>query len=372
LLLKNLWNFPRAFLQSFVSAIFLPADALPSSTRLRARESAHADVRPPAFKRTTEMRGRMQRLRRILSAVALAAVASAPAFADGNAGAARAEEVLKQARAALGGEEKLRGVQGLSIKGKFRRVMQEREMSGEREFDLLLPDSFMRTESIAFPGMPTSLTNSRAVSGGTFWTTGGGRAGGMIIMRGDGQEPTPEQKAKAEQEQARQMRAEMARYVLALLLTAPPDFPLEFKYAGEATAEDGSADVIDAAGPEGFSARLFLDKQTHLPLMLSYRAPKPRVFTMTMRQPGGGHGGGKAGGKTQEELIKEAQDRMKAEGPVKPEEVEMQVRFEDYRETSGLLLPHRITSGAEGETSEEWDIKSYALNPPFKADKFQK
>jgi hypothetical protein len=316
----------------------------------------------------------MHRLWRILSALALAALTSSAAFADGSAGAARAEEVLKQARAAVGGEEKLRGVRGLSMKGKFRRVMQEREMSGEREFDLLLPDSFMRTETVALPGMATSMTNSRALSGGLFWTSGGGRAGGIIIMRSDGQEPTPEQKAKAEQEQARQMRAEMARYVLALLLTPTPDFPVQFNYAGEATADDGSADVIDAAGPDGFAARLFLDKQTHLPLMLTYRAPKPRVFTMTMRQDGGGHGksDGKPGGKTQEELVKEAQDRMKAEAPAKPEEVEMQVRFEDYRGAGGLLLPHRISSGPEGETSEEWEIKSYTLNPPFKADKFQK
>jgi hypothetical protein len=315
----------------------------------------------------------MQRLRRILSACALAAVAAFPGLADGNAGAARAEELLKQARAAVGGEEKLRVVQSLSIKGKFRRIVQEREMSGEREFDFLLPDSFMRTEALTIPGMATSVTTERAVSAGQFWTSGGGRRGGTVmIMRGDGREPTPEQKAKAEQEQARQMRAEMARYVLGLLLNAPADFPLQFNYAGEATADDGSADVIDATGPDGFRARLFLDQQTHLPLMLTYRAPQPRVFTMTMQQPPHGRGDGKAGGKTQDELIKEAQDRMKAEGPVKPEEVEMQVRFEDYREAAGLLLPHRITSGSEGETSEEWEIKSYTLNPRFKADKFQK
>jgi len=309
----------------------------------------------------------MRRLWRTLSAVALGAVTTGVALGDGNAGAARAEEVLRLARAAVGGEERLRGVQSLTIKGKFRRVVQEREMSGEREFDLLLPDRFMRTESLVLPGMATSVSSTRAVSGGQFWTSGGGRPGGMmIVMRGDGGEPSPEQKARAEQEQARQMRAEMARYVLALLLGAPADFPLRFNYAGEATADDGSADVIDATGPEGFSARLFLDKQTHLPLMLTYRAPKPRVFTMTMR-PGDGHKG-----KSPEELVKEAEDRAKAEAPAKPEEDEMQLRFEDYRESGGLLLPHRITSGADGETTEEFEVRSYALNPRFKADKFQK
>jgi hypothetical protein len=317
----------------------------------------------------------MQRLWRILSVVALAGAAAGLALAEGNGGAARAEEVLKQARAAVGGEGKLRGVQALSIKGKFRRVMGEREMSGEREYDFLLPDSFMRTETVSLPGMATSMTSARAISGGQFWASGGGRAGGFVIMRGPGgEEPTPEQKAQLEKEQARATRAEMARYVLALLLNAPADFPLQFNYAGEATADDGSADVVDATGPDGFTARLFLDKQTRLPLMLTYRAPKPVVMTMRMGAPGGGnnnhpHGGG---GKSREELLKEAQEKMKAEAPARPEEVEMQVRFEDYKEVSGLMLPHRISVGYDGQTNEEFEVKSYALNPSFKADKFRK
>jgi hypothetical protein len=36
------------------------------------------------------------------------------------------------------------------------------------------------------------------------------------------------------------------------------------------------------------------------------------------------------------------------------------------------MLPHRITQGSDGEINEEWDIKTYELNPQFKADKFQK
>ena len=303
----------------------------------------------------------MKRFSRAL-ALALAVALTAVALGHTRPEASRAEEVLRQARAAIGGEAKLRGVEGLSIKGKFRRVIQERELAGERELDLLLPDKYMRTESLVMPGMGTSVTNSRAVSGADFWASGGGR-GGVIMMRSDGKEVTPEQKERAEKEQARQLRTEMARYVLALLLTPSESFPLQFTYAGEATADDGSADVIDASGPEGFSARLFIDKTTHLPLMLSYRAPKPRVVMMSMQQ---GHG------KSPEQLTKEAQEKMKTEAEPKPEEVEMQVRFSEHREAGGLLLPHRITVASDGETTEEWEVKGYTLNPQFKADKFQK
>ena len=261
----------------------------------------------------------------------------------------------------MGGEEKLHGVQSLSFKGKFRRVIQDREMSGEREFEFQLPDKFSRTESFLAGGSTTSITSTQTLSGAESWSSG---RGGVIFMRGDGREPTAEEKERAAKMATQRMRAEMARYVLALLAAPPADFPVEFTYAGEATADDGSADVVDASGPDGFAARLFLDKQTHLPLMLSYRAPKPRMLTMSV-QAGGGH-------KSPEEAAKEARDKMKSDAAARPEEVEMQWRFSDYRAAGGLLLPHRITSGPEGETTDELEIKSYAINPQFKAEKFQK
>jgi hypothetical protein len=101
--------------------------------------------------------------------------------------------------------------------------------------------------------------------------------------------------------------------------------------------------------------------------MLTYRAPKPRVFTTMMRS---GDGGDK---KKQEDALKEAREKAAQElATAKPEEVEMQLRFADYRKTGGLMLPHRITQGTDGEVNEEWEIKTYEFNPQFKADKFQK
>ena len=298
-------------------------------------------------------------------AFALAGWGHAPA--ETKPAAARAEEVLAKARAAVGGEAKIRSVRGLSIKGKYRRVIGDRDTSGEGEVDLLLPDKFMRTESFVVGGLGTSVSNTRAISGGEFWTDGTGRRGGqMIVLRGDGRELTKEEMEEARKRQAQVMRAEMARFVLALLLTPQPDFPLQFAYVGEATADDGSAEVIDATGPEGFSARLFIDKQTHLPLMLTYRAPKPRMMMLTIT--GGGHNAGKK----PEELEKEAREKLKEQAAAPPEDVEMQWRFSDYREAGGLKLPHGISMGSDGETNEEWEIKSYTVNPEFKADKFQK
>jgi hypothetical protein len=226
----------------------------------------------------------------------------------------------------------------------------------------------MKADTLIVGGSSTSFTSYRALNGSESWAGGGaGGNGGMMFISRDGSKPTKEQMEKIEREQAQRFRAEYARYMLALLLTQPSGYGLEFTYAGEAVADDGRADVIDATGPENFAARLFLDKETHLPLMLTYRAPKPRVFTTMMRS----HGEGDK--KKQEDALKEAREKAAQDmATAKPEEVEMQLRFTDYRKTGGLLLPHRITQGSDGEVNEEWEIKTYEFNPQFKADKFQK
>lgn len=308
----------------------------------------------------------MQRFINLVCLLTLFVAGSFSALAESKGEAGRALEILKQARAAIGGEEKLGAIQSLTLKGKFRRVIQEREVAGEREFNFLLPDKFMKSDTLIVGGSSTSFTTYRALNGSESWSGGGpGGNGGMMFMSRDGSKPTKEQLEKMEREQAQRFRAEYARYVLALLLSSPSGYGLEFNYAGEAVADDGRADVIDATGPEGFAARLFLDKESHLPLMLTYRAPKPRVFTAMMRSTDDK--------KKQEDIVKEAREKAAQDlATAKPEEVEMQLRFTDYRKTGGLMLPHRITQGPDGEVNEEWEIKTYEFNPQFKADKFQK
>lgn len=309
----------------------------------------------------------MQRFINFACLLTLLAAVTCTAFARENGEEARALELIKQSRTAIGREEKIASIQSLTLKGNFRRVVQEREFTGEREFNFLLPDKFMRSDTMLIGGSSESITTYRALNGSQFWSGGGpgGRGGGTFIIGGGGAKPTPQQLEKMELEQALRFRAEYARYVLALLLSSPPGYAIEFKYAGEAVADDGRADVIDMTGPENFAARLFLDKETHLPLMLTYRAPKPRTITSIMRS-----GDDK---KKPEDHMKEARDKAAQDmATAKPEMVEMQLRFADYRKVDGLLLPHRITQGFDGEVNEEWDIKTYELNPQFKADKFQK
>ena len=87
--------------------------------------------------------------------------------------------------------------------------------------------------------------------------------------------------------------ARFARLALGMFAASPAAFPLEFTYAGEAESADGKADVIDVKGEGEFAVRLFVDQQTHLPLMLSWMDKEPLVMTMGTGGPGraGGPGG---------------------------------------------------------------------------------
>src|SRR5690349_7443539 len=128
-----------------------------------------------------------------------------------------------------------------------------------------------------------------------------------------GQQASPEQ---MEQMLRRIYQAELARYVLAMTLAPPASLAVEYKYACESDVDGEQADVLDVSGPDQFAVRLFFDKKSHLPLLLSYRGPKPRIVTMT-RSAGGG-------ARKPEDLEKakdEAQKKLQAGGPVTPEEV---------------------------------------------------
>ena len=298
---------------------------------------------------------------KLLLILTLILSSASAAFADD----ARAQEILKQARQAIGGDEQLQKIQGLQIIGQYRRVFGERQMGGDREISILLPNKYLVEDAMNAGGLSTAMINTRGLNGDKAWSGNSGGGGGMIFrMAGPGgQQASPEQ---MEAMLRRIYNAEFSRYLLAMILTPPPSFAVEYKYAGESDVEDAKADVIDVSGPDNFAVRVFFDKSSHLPLLLSYRGPKPRVVTMS--RP--------AGSAAKPEDIKkareEAEKKMHAEAPPVPEEVEFYIRLTDHKRVNGVMLPHKLTFLTESEVSEEFEISKYQVNPQFKADHFDK
>jgi hypothetical protein len=301
----------------------------------------------------------MKKLLSFAIIVTALSISTSSALADD----ARAQEILKQARAAIGGQEQLQKIQGLNINGQYRRIFGERQLGGDREISILLPNKYLIEDSMNPGGLATSMINYRTLNGEHAWNGQSGGGGGMIFRIGPGgAQATPEQMEAALR---RMLQIEMARYLLALTLTAPESFAVDYKYAGESDVDDAKAEVVDVTGPENFAIRLFFDKATHLPLLISYRGPKPRIVTMT--RP--------AGGQVKPEDVKKAREDAEkhlAESPSQPEEVDFYIRLSDHKKVGGLLLPHKFTFLTGEEVSEEFEVSKYQLNPQFKSDKFEK
>ena len=266
------------------------------------------------------------------------------------AGDDRAAETMEAARSALGGP-RLEALTSLSAEGAFRRLLGEREMEGELVVEIALPGRIRRTEHTGF-ARGTAFTRTTGLDGATFWSDSANRDGALSERLG-GAGRTPPSDADRERFfalQERQLRRELDRYLLVLLLrtTSPP------KYAGTADSPDGRADVIEVAGHDGAPLRLFVDRQTHLPLMLAYRDVMPLIIRRGARPA-------RRDPEQTREMMEDA-----------PREAAMELRLEDYRDVDGIKLPHRLTRTAGGAPVEEWTIERFTVNPKFKPETFQK
>lgn len=149
---------------------------------------------------------------------------------------------------------------------------------------------------------------------------------------------------------------EMLRTAFALLLTAPEGVDVGYTYAGEESVDGNSCDVINAEAA-GSSFRLYLDKSSHLPRMMTFQGVKPMVFTVTTRE-------GEAKGTGGEPHV--FTRKIGA-----PETAQFAVKFSDYRSVNGVQLPYRWTQTVNGKDDETVDITGYEINPANIADKFK-
>src|SRR5262245_51825355 len=95
----------------------------------------------------------------ILSLIAIITI-PALALAQAPDAKAKAEEILKQARAAIGDEKKLKELQGLSITGTARVGAGDRQMENELEIEVLMPDKVKKTIISPFATIVTTLNGA--------------------------------------------------------------------------------------------------------------------------------------------------------------------------------------------------------------------
>ncbi len=314
---------------------------------------------------------------------------------------AKAEKILKQARAVIADESKFKSLVGLQANGTVRQTFGERQMESELEIEIMAPDKIRKNTISSF------ATITSVLNGDQMWNDfvpavgmGGGMGGGMRVMMGGGG-PGGAASPMASYMQLQQKR-ELLQVLLGWFLTPPPSSQMQFAFVGEAPGPEGTRlDVIDGKSADGLAIRLYFTQDEHRLLGLSYKAKQAR---RGFGGGGGGGGGGRPQGQpgqgggqpgqggpppagqqgqagqpgqqgqrpqmTPEERERRTREAMEAFE--KSPEVDYRWVFEDYKGVGGFNLPHRLTKIEAGTPTEEWTFAKIKLNAKMTADKFVK
>lgn len=141
--------------------------------------------------------------------------------------------------------------------------------------------------------------------------------------------------------------SEMLRTTMALLLTAPNEAGVTYKFLGEGNVDGYPSNIIEV-GSNGGSFKLYLDASSNRPQMISYQARNHHVV----------HFEGKEDGK---KILMKRHNKMA--GGDMPASRTVEVKFSDYRAVGGLLLPHRWTETVNGKAMQNIDVTGYEINP---------
>ena len=309
----------------------------------------------------------------------------------------RALELVRLARQSIGGEQAIDNVRSLTISGRATKTFEfdnvAKTEQGEWELNLQMPDKFSKMikmrhenesgektenkqfdfvvvrqgelkEKIALPTEDGSAKKDvvvvRKIDGDNV-VVKKGEGDNSIVKGEDGKIADrrvilyKDAKDSPAGIGAAMHHNELARTTLFLLLTPPQGVDVTYTYAGEGSVDGASCDIINAVA-SGANIKLYLDKTSHLPVMMSYQAPKPfmiRIQKEDVKPDANGD-------------VKVLRDKLPA-----PELAEFQVKFSDFRTVGGLQLPHRWTQTVGGKDDEVIDITGYEINPANIDSKFK-
>ena len=233
-----------------------------------------------------------------------------------------AQAVVAAARDALGGEQRLSAVTSFIATGRTRQIRGNNLVPIEFEINCELPDKFVRKDEI--PAQDSDATVN-------------GFVGDQLIVN-----PAPVARAggpplqAAAQQRLVTAKQDFARLMLGVFAASFSPYPLTFKYLAEGEAPEGKADILDVAGPANFSARLVVQRDTHLPVMVMWQAPGPPAAPNTPPAP-----------------------------------VEHRLYYADFRDVNGTKWPFRIRHAVAGQTIEETTFDRIRLNVKIDAKKFE-
>ena len=320
--------------------------------------------------------------------VGVVVVGLAVALARPHGQAGDPSKILGAAREAMGGEKRLSAVKTFVATGRTRQVRGDNLVPIEFEIACELPDKYVRKDEIpAQESGPTAtgfngdaLIQVPAASAPAMPGTPG-RAGGPASP------PTEAQLAAARKARVAAVKQDFVRLTLGMFATSFSSYPLTFTYVSQAEAPQGKADVIDVKGAANFAVRLFVNTETHLPIMVSWQLAAP---PMGRGGPGAGPGPGPGRGPSPAPgqmpvptpPAPASQGPPPGAAPVPPGATsaapgtpaaprETRIYYADYRDVDGMQFPFRLRRAVAGDTVEETTFDRFKINVKIDPKKFE-
>jgi hypothetical protein len=263
-----------------------------------------------------------------------------------------ANAVLAGARMALGSEARLSAIKTVTATGRTRQVRGENLVPIEFEIAIELPSKYVRKDEVpAQESGPTTI----GFNGDDLIQEPAGPPQGRA---GAAPPASPEQAAAANRARVVGVKQDFARLMLGMFATSFPSYPLTFTYVGQAEAPQGMADVLEGKGAPNLTVRLFVYKDTHLPVMVTWQGAPPG--------PPRGAGPGRPGGPPPDGAVRGAPPPS---APAASQE--NRIYFADYRDVDGVKWPFRLRRAVGQDTVEETTFDRFRLNAKIDAKKFE-
>jgi hypothetical protein len=290
-----------------------------------------------------------------------------------------AAQVLAAARKALGGD-KLAAVKTVDATGRTRRLRGNNIQPIEFEMSMELPDKYLRKDE--FPAEESDPTSV-------------GFNGASLVQNPPPVIAAPPARAGAPPPTPEQLDAQRKARLAASVSTAKQDFsrlalgmfastfdavPLTFAYVGQAEAPQGKADVIDGKGANNISWRLYVNADTHVPILLSWQGPPTGVVITVPGQPlpqsvapgavvvtGPPAPAATASQADKDQYAKDVQ-ALRTKTQAAP--IEYRLYYADYRDVDGVQFPFRLRRAIGTDTTEETTFDRFRLNTKIDPKKF--
>jgi hypothetical protein len=257
----------------------------------------------------------------------------------------------------------------------------------EFEINIEMPDKYVRKDEVpAEESQPTStgfvgneIVQFPLAPAGRGRPSGPGPVADVPGGRGPAPAPTPEQLEAQRMARLTTAKQDFARLMLGLVPSSLETYPLQFGYAAQAAAPQGTADVLDVRGAGNFAARLFVASDTKLPIMVSWQAPPTAVL---VRTPGGAappsvppgavfvDAPAPPAGATPEAFAEYTKQVAALRQKAQATPVEYRIYYADYRDVDGVKLPFRLRRAIGADTTEETTFDRFRLNTKIDPRKF--